>query len=216
MAYSWFLAEAVSWKLVVGIPLITASISNVRSDRVCVVASYIGTCGLIRKGLSHRRRRFRHQSNQPVWVSRCLTLLQSKVSCSVALHSRVEERLLHVEDSKVCITLMSKTDSRWIDIHPSTRLYLPISIHPSILPQDCFYLYPSIHPQDCSYLYPSIHTQDCTYLYPSIHMTVSTYIYPSTRLCLPISIHASIHKTVPTYIHPSTILYLPVLWGQAW
>ena len=40
---------------------------------VFVVASYIGTSGLIRKGSSHRRRRFRHQSNQPVWVSGCLT-----------------------------------------------------------------------------------------------------------------------------------------------
>jgi hypothetical protein len=33
---------------------------------VCVVASYIGVSGLLRKGFSHRRRQFRHQSDQPV------------------------------------------------------------------------------------------------------------------------------------------------------
>jgi len=198
MADSWFLAEAVSWKLVVGLPLITASISNVRSDRVFVVALYVGTSGLIRRGSSHRRRRFRHQSNQPVWMSGCS--LQSKVSCSVALHSRVKECLLHVEDSKVCMTLTRKTDSKWIDIHPYTRLYLPISIHPSFHKTVSTYIHPSIHPQDCSYLYPSIHPQDCAYLYLSIH--------PSTRLYLPISIHPSTWLYLPISIHPQDFTYL--------
>jgi hypothetical protein len=112
-------ADAVSWKLAVGLPLITASISNVRSDRVCVVASYIGTSGLIRKGLS-------------------------------------------------------KTDSRWIDIHPSTRLYLPIFIHPSIHKTVPTYIHPSTRLYLPISIHPSIHPQDCTYLYPSIHNTLPT------------------------------------------
>ena len=123
-------------------------------------------------------------------MSGCLTLLQSKVSCSVALHSRVKECLLHVEDSKVCMTLMRKTDSKWIDIHPYTRLYLPIFIHPSIHKTVPTYIHPSIHPSTRLFLLISIH--------PSIHKTVPTYIHPFIYPQDCTYLYPSIHKTLPT------------------